>query len=204
MCLMKTRLRKVIVLIACLFPFVTHAEREPIPSEFQVNTYSQPITGWLFVGPFPNGRDTGFDTVFAPEVEASPTFNRFYTGKDGEVIQWRKIATGPTTIASTYVLMGNDQEQSVSYFWTMIDAPRRQPINLGIGADDGVKIWLNGSLIYANKTGYGVTTEEDGAWGTLQPGPNQLLVKLINVGGICGLAVTMKCEGVTLSLPTVP
>jgi|GEM_PF-183854 len=166
---------------------------KPIPREFAVNLPSRPITDWQFIGPFSNEENIGFNTAYP--VETSLDLSKSYPGKGTTEVKWRKITTDPAGTISTYELLRDEQEKTVSYFFTEIDASKEEPVNFGFGSDDGIKVWLNGALIHANDAGRGLTQDEDAAWGTLKKGKNTLLVKLINGGGTGGLIVTLKCKG---------
>lgn len=170
-----------------------------VPSEFLVSQPARPITEWMFIGPFPNDSGKGFETAYP--VEKSQKFDALHIGKNDIQISWRKIVTDPAGTVSAYELMRDQQENTVSYFLTTIESPLEQPVNFGLGSDDGVKVWLNGALIHENNAGRGLTQDEDAAWGTLRKGKNVLLVKLVNGGGTGGLIVTMKCKDASPRLP---
>ena len=51
---------------------------------------------------------------------------------------------------------------------------------LGIGSDDGVKVWLNGELVHENWIDRGVKVDNDVVPVTFRKGHNQLVLKVQN------------------------
>jgi len=80
----------------------------------------------------------------------------------------------------------------VTYAFTRILADQGMSVNLRFGSDDGIKIWLNGSLVYTNA--------ETGTWSiiqqtvpvTLVEGENRLLVKIKNTTGAYGFSMALS------------
>jgi CubicO group peptidase (beta-lactamase class C family) len=72
-------------------------------------------------------------------------------------------------------------DYSVAYALAEIrmDAPAK--ILLGVGSDDGVKIFLNGVLVHKNWIGRATTPDEDIVLIDLKKGSNQILVKVQNM-----------------------
>jgi len=72
------------------------------------------------------------------------------------------------------------KEFVVAYAWAEIDVSEATTALLGIGSDDGVKIWLNGELVHENWIGRAVNKDDDLIPTTFQKGKNQLLLKVQN------------------------
>ncbi|MFQ6041535.1 MAG: serine hydrolase [Candidatus Poribacteria bacterium] len=73
-----------------------------------------------------------------------------------------------------------EKEFVVAYAWAEIEAPEPTKVLLGIGSDDGVKVWMNGELVHENWIGRPVNKDDDLVGVTLQKGKNQLLLKVQN------------------------
>ncbi len=71
-------------------------------------------------------------------------------------------------------------EFAVAYAWTEFDVEKETKGLLGVGSDDGVKVWLNGKLIHENWVGRPVQVDEDLVPVVLPAGKNQLLLKVQN------------------------
>ena len=137
----------------------------------QIQARADFITSWQMAGPYRQaGKDYAalFDTVFPPET-ASP-----------EGLNWRTmpVGTDPKRPWLMDLLKALGGEQCVAYVRTSIHCEQETPARLEVGADDGVKIWLNGKLIHANNVARGLQPGSDKVNVTLKPGWNFLLLKV--------------------------
>ena len=79
-------------------------------------------------------------------------------------------------------MLQRDPPDGVIYGTVSLYSPREQETTLHVGADDGLKVWLNGVLVYANLEIWGSGDYTDFVPVTLRAGNNVLLV----VAGIRG------------------
>ena len=79
-------------------------------------------------------------------------------------------------------MLQRDPPDGVIYGTVSLYSPREQETTLHVGADDGLKVWLNGALVYANLEIWGSGDYTDFVPVTLRAGKNVLLV----VAGIRG------------------
>ena len=79
-------------------------------------------------------------------------------------------------------MLQHDPPDGVIYGTVSLYSPREQETTLHVGADDGLKVWLNGALVYANLEIWGSGDYTDFVPVTLRAGNNVLLV----VAGIRG------------------
>ena len=79
-------------------------------------------------------------------------------------------------------MLKRDPPDGVIYGTVSLYSPREQETTLHVGADDGLKVWLNGTLVYANLEIWGSGDYTDFVPVTLRAGKNVLLV----VAGIHG------------------
>lgn len=92
-------------------------------------------------------------------------------------------------------LTGEFGESSlITYAWAQIEMPQEKQVVLGIGSDDGVKVWLNGELVHENWTTRGVNLDEDRVSVNFQEGMNQLVIKVQNQGGPWGFCCRLLDE----------
>ena len=80
------------------------------------------------------------------------------------------------------------KEHSVAYAYAEVEAAGATTILVGVGSDDGVKVWLNGKLVHENWILRDVQKDQDIALLNLQQGTNRLLVKIQNAKGDWGFA----------------
>ncbi|MCD6506872.1 hypothetical protein J7M22_09645 [Candidatus Poribacteria bacterium] len=69
------------------------------------------------------------------------------------------------------------------YGYTVIISPDRRNVDLRVGSDDAVKVWLNGKVVHDNPVLRGSSGFQDRVPITLKPGPNRILVKVCEQGG---------------------
>jgi hypothetical protein len=113
----------------------------------------------------------GAATVHPVEGQVQPV--------DNDRPVWRRIVPvdGLVDFATG---MGNC-DYCVGYAWTEIDVPANLEAWLGIGSDDGLKIWHNGELVVDRWIRRPSRIDEDIVPLRLKKGKNQLLVKIQNV-----------------------
>jgi CubicO group peptidase (beta-lactamase class C family) len=73
-------------------------------------------------------------------------------------------------------------DYAIAYAWAEIDMPQAAKAILGVGSDDGVKVWLNGSLVHENWASRS-TDPDDAVPVEFRRGKNQLLLKIQNIKG---------------------
>lgn len=64
-----------------------------------------------------------------------------------------------------------------------IHTPTALTYPIKVGSNDAIMIWLNGVLVHGNKVSRPITQGSDAVELSLQPGDNQLLMKVVNAGG---------------------
>ena len=70
-----------------------------------------------------------------------------------------------------------------AYLRTVLDSPRAQDVQLELGSDDALKVWLNGELIHTFAGVRGCERGQDKVSAQLKKGRNELLLKVVNGGG---------------------
>lgn len=76
----------------------------------------------------------------------------------------------------------------IAYAATEFEVPADTQTWLGLGSDDGVRVWLNGELIHEKWALRGVRLDEEVITVPLKAGKNRLLLKVQNVTGSWGFA----------------
>ena len=75
-----------------------------------------------------------------------------------------------------------------TYLYREIHALTPRALQVGVGSDDGIRIWLNGELVHDNPVARGVALDQDSLELPLEQGRNELLLKVANYGGAAGFA----------------
>ncbi len=143
---------------------------------------------WLILGPIPvSDSDTKPDEdtqqkVFAIDlpVEARnhPVTGSTHQIKDNEYT-WQLVQS-ESNIVDLIEVYGQ-KDFVIAYAWAEINMPKSTTALLGIGSDDGVKVWLNGELVHENWIGRPAKEDDDIVPVTFQKGKNQLLLKVQNM-----------------------
>ncbi len=158
-----------------------------LPAEMIVNQadviLSYPTVGWLptdawmLIGPFDNANGAGFETPYSPEKEID--FAREYAGKEVGV-KWFRPARGRMDgLVDLAALLGR-MDWVVAYAATTVPSSQARKMELRVGSDDDVKVWLNGELVLSRSEDRAATPDQDVVPVTLRKGDNQLLLKICN------------------------
>jgi hypothetical protein len=99
---------------------------------------------------------------------------------DGKTLTWEKVRS-----VEGFVDMqtGLERDYTVGYAWAEFESPADTDAWLGLGSDDGVKIWLNGTLVLDKWIRRPSRVDEDVVPLRLRKGPNRMLVKIQNITG---------------------
>lgn len=96
------------------------------------------------------------------------------------------------------VVGGND---CVVYLKTQVFWPRTEEVQLEMGSDDGIKVWVNGDQVHANNAVRGLTPEQDKAAATLKKGWNAFLVKISQSSAGCAMTMKLPAASNNADLP---
>lgn len=192
----------VIQIIALFAPaFLSAAERgTPEKAFYSSLEPDQFMTRWLVLGPIPvfagkaNPEDQDAQkAVFASEFitvkQAKDAAKRGTVTIKGQKLSWQpiQVETGTIDLLKTY----GDAEYVVAYAWAELELAAAKNALMGVGSDDGVKIWLNGELVHENWIGRPVREDDDLVEMMFKKGRNQLLFKVQNMGQAWGFSCRM-------------
>ena len=77
-------------------------------------------------------------------------------------------------------------ENAANYLFRVIESPSPLSLALSLGADDAVKVWVNGQQVLAKKTMGGAKADQHKLDIPLKLGRNEVLLKIVNAGGTSG------------------
>jgi hypothetical protein len=97
---------------------------------------------------------------------------------DGHTLTWQALVAdaGFVDMRST----SDNCDFSIGYAWTELDVAKETDAWLGIGSDDGLKIWLNGQLVHNRWIRRNSKLDEEIVPLRLRTGKNHLLIKIQN------------------------
>ncbi len=132
---------------------------------------------WEMSGPY---RAKDFETAYA--TDSGPE-----SGKD---VTWRpsnfSLENPTTPIFNT--------ENASGYLRTTLTVDAPADLDVRLGSDDAIKVWLNGKSVLENKVLRAIAADQDKVTLKLQPGENKLLIKIVNAGGGDGAFVGLGGE----------
>jgi putative heme-binding domain-containing protein len=150
---------------------------------------------WL-VGPFLDaGR--GFASVHPPEVGPIDV-SAVYPQGDAK-LAWKEVENAShVDLARAFAAPAD----SSFYAYFRMETARRERVRLMVGSDDGVKVWHNGREVWANSVERAALPLQDVVPLELEPGSNDVLVRVQNVSGECGWYLHYRALGsVAVRLP---
>jgi hypothetical protein len=134
------------------------------------------------------GQRYSFDTDKVDFLNFTPSINI-----DGKDYDWAVLESEYNIVDLTQINEEKNDFQ-LAYLWAQIDMPEETKATLGIGSDDGVKVWLNGELVHENWLYRGVVTDNDRVPVTFKKGKNQLVLKVQNAMGPWGFCCRLLPE----------
>jgi putative heme-binding domain-containing protein len=135
---------------------------------------------WL-AGPFPDG-EGGFRTVHPPETGPIDLSAAYMAG--GRKLAWKEETPGNHFELSRKF---GPCDRSSFYAFFRLESVDRSRAQLLVGSDDGVKVWHNGKEVWTNDVERSALPLQDVVSLDLQPGSNDLLVRVRNIRGDCDL-----------------
>lgn len=148
---------------------------------FTLKPHRKYIPEWYMIGPFPNPRDKdlnrlGLDAAYPPETEVN--VDATYTGVDEQKIHWTLEKTPANGRMDMYQY--NPFELVVAYALTYVYSPTDQTLPLLLGSDDGVKVFLNDTMIHRVLQIRIAEPDQDRVPLELKKGWNKLMLKIEN------------------------
>lgn len=140
-----------------------------------------PVPKVWVVGPF-DDFGVGFKTIHAPEKSIPNPAATFETSR-GLKLEWKPVSV--TRQINFRELFGPCDGRS-SYVYFRLESSRKQLATLEVGSDDGIKVWHNGRLVWTNDVTRGALPLQDSVPLELQPGGNDILLRVRNIVGESG------------------
>jgi quinoprotein glucose dehydrogenase len=138
------------------------------------------VMDYHVVGPFPEELTTSCPP------ESKPDFNATYPKeKQGEVFAWQAHQARPDGYLNLREVF--NQDRMTAYALTFVYSAQPQKVQMLLGADDTVRVWLNGIMVHEQAKPRRAKPDEDRVEVAFKAGWNTVLVKVGNVEGHCGL-----------------
>jgi putative heme-binding domain-containing protein len=152
---------------------------------------------FLVVGPF--GPDLAKE--YGPETKTDPA-TKYPGTKPGEAVTWQPAQAEPSGLLNLRAIF--DRDDASVYALTNVHLPTAQNVEVVLGADDIVRVWVNGKLVHENAKTSVLKPDADRVTVPMNYGWNTVLVKVVHVKGEHGLYLRFNGDGLRVSrMPTV-
>ena len=149
------------------------------------------MSEWQVAGPFAaESGQIAHDTAYGPEqnLDAISLNDSWADGDD--TLSWRAEPAFHNGVL--HMLPG---DIAATYLYRTVTSPTARSMDLSLGSDDAIKVWLNGARVHDNYVPRGVAADQDRITIDLQAGDNHLLMKITNLGGGYGFYFKPTDEG---------
>jgi hypothetical protein len=134
-------------------------------------------SNWYIVGPFPaSDAATAYATAYGPEKSSHLDLAARF-GPDG-TFTWR-YAPGVVDGEPARLAEGLGSEYIAREIWS----PDERDIEVALGSDDGLVVFLDGKEVHRNETSRALVPDSDRIRLKLSPGRHTLVAKVVNTGG---------------------
>ncbi|MFM7133817.1 MAG: PSD1 and planctomycete cytochrome C domain-containing protein [Planctomycetota bacterium] len=150
-------------------------------SDAAIARLPEATSNWYIAGPVVGAPGAAYDAVYGPENEATFVRGKRFTTADGATIEWRH-APGVVDgrVAGLAASVGGE------FVARQIYSPDARRLELSLGSDDGIAVFLNGRKVHENRTARAVAPDQERVSVDLAPGENFLVCKVVNTGGQAG------------------
>ncbi len=114
---------------------------------------------------------------------------------DGEKLTWKEMKPSNGLVDFLGNTTVGKLDYCVGYAWTEVEVPEDTDAWLGIGSDDGLKVWLNGELVNDKWQQRTSRLDDDVVALRLKKGRNQFLIKIQNAKGLWSFTTRLRVRG---------
>ena len=145
------------------------------------------LGNWMQLGPIALAGRKAFDSDLGPEKEVDLNSSvKHQSWQKAKVIDGKVFAL-PETVGATF-------------FYRTIQANSQRQMRLSLGSDDAIKVYVNGKEVLSKFAARAAAADQEILDIDLAKGRNELLIKIVNTGGIGGFYFRMDGESM-MSLP---
>ena len=159
------------------------------------------VSDWKIIGPFKgeeNADVLAMSTPLEDEIDADRVLDLAQTWHDSAAgntadkdnaapLSWKAVEAqkGFVDLIAAFGQVDN----AVAYAYTEVESVHAREALLKCGSDDGIKIWINGEVVFEREVQRGYTHGSDQAPIHLQSGVNRVVVKVSQYIGGWGFSV---------------
>ncbi|MCH2111381.1 MAG: PSD1 and planctomycete cytochrome C domain-containing protein [Planctomycetes bacterium] len=163
----------------------TYAQHQLGRTKLTVGTISDkglaalPVADSQWYGTWPYSRTeelSGYDQEFGPELDATIDFKKKYGPNQYSWVTIKDFKDG----AVNNSLPAGDV---VSFLGKRLFVPSARPLEISLGSDDGIQVFLDGTMVFENRINRGAAPNQDKVILDLTPGIHTVVLKIVNTGG---------------------
>ncbi len=138
------------------------------------------LSPWQSIGPFAaDNMDAAFDKEFGPEIDrAKGLVNIEYEGHQWTLQNWADD--------QSHEFNFERRDNYAVYLYRTVESPTPGRMDISVGSDDSISIWVNGERHWHHKIGRGVDDARDRLTVPVRQGINHLMMKISQGGGGAG------------------
>ncbi|MFH1740123.1 MAG: DUF4838 domain-containing protein, partial [bacterium] len=137
------------------------------------------VTTWNAIGPFDNVNRRGHDSIYPPELKID--LDATYNGMEGPV-KWKVISTPEDEGYVNLLDHFSPNEFVTVYALNYLHVDRDVDVQLRIGSNDTLKVWLGGEQVWEFGSGRPAKLDEDIIPVHLKAGCTPVLLKISQLG----------------------
>ncbi|GJM30286.1 MAG: hypothetical protein DHS20C17_29210 [Cyclobacteriaceae bacterium] len=152
---------------------------------------------WLILGPIPvaegateNISEEQQRTVFKADFIDPAILEEVTAGQtiaiDNASYKWQTVQSKDQVVDLDKLF--DEKDYMIAYAFKEFKVSEAKTALLGVGSDDGVRVWLNGELVHDNWVPRGVIVDDDLVPVSLRQGTNQILLKVQDMQQAWGFA----------------
>ncbi len=138
------------------------------------------ISDWWIIGPFDNSNENGLSTIYPPENEFN--VNKTYTGNKNQNVKWKSYHNEESGYID-FTKIFHPSENGVVYASRNFKMDEDKSMKIGVGSNDGVRMWLNGKLVLDHKVLRKAEPNQEILTLRFKKGDNSVLIKVDQFGG---------------------
>ena len=154
---------------------LTHRLNEWLKSKADLPAREK-LSVWHTIGPF---KASDFSKAYS---EAFPPENKVDLKATYDELKWMPQPSWTDGVIHNKF----SGENSANYLFRTIEISEKGPLEISLGRDDAIKVFLNGKQVLAKEVTGGVAADQDKVTLQLNAGTNELLIKIINASGPSG------------------
>ena len=136
---------------------------------------------WYGTWPYtPTEGEAGYEQIFGPEADAHIDLAKQYPP---DAYSWVLVPQVMDGVVNNVLPAG----KKVSFAGRRLFVPSARELELSLGSDDGLQVFLDGEMVFENRVDRGAAADQDRVKLSLSAGLHTVVLKIVNTGGIGGL-----------------